>query len=60
MTVAENVRHQTRDTAMWYGGLALLLARALRNLALPSSYLRIVAREIDTIGVRTDINTLTV
>ena len=37
---------------MWYGGLGLLAARVLRNLALPPSYFRLVIGEIETIGVR--------
>ncbi len=41
-----------RRTVLWYGGLGLLVARVARNLALPPKYLRLVAREIETIGVR--------
>ena len=37
---------------MWYGGLGLLAARVLRNLALPPAYFRLVILEIETIGVR--------
>lgn len=37
---------------MWYGGVGLLAARVLRNLALPPSYFRLVVAEIETIGVR--------
>ena len=37
---------------MWYGGLGLLGARVLRNLALPPAYFRLVILEIETIGVR--------
>jgi phospholipid/cholesterol/gamma-HCH transport system permease protein len=37
---------------MWYGGLGLLTARVLRNLALPPSYFRLVIDEIEIIGVR--------
>jgi phospholipid/cholesterol/gamma-HCH transport system permease protein len=37
---------------MWYGGVALLAARVLRNLALPPSYFRLVVAEIEVIGVR--------
>jgi phospholipid/cholesterol/gamma-HCH transport system permease protein len=37
---------------MWYGGLALLAGRVLRNLALPPSYFRLVVGEVETIGVR--------
>jgi phospholipid/cholesterol/gamma-HCH transport system permease protein len=41
-----------RQTAMWYGGLGLLLARVVRNLALPPSYVRHVVREIEVMGVQ--------
>jgi phospholipid/cholesterol/gamma-HCH transport system permease protein len=37
---------------MWYGGVGLLAARVLRNLALPPSYFRLVIEEIEVIGVR--------
>ena len=37
---------------MWYGGVSLLGARVLRNLALPPSYFGLVVAEIETIGVR--------
>ena len=37
---------------MWYGGLGLLAARVLRNLALPPAYFRLVILEIESIGVR--------
>ena len=41
-----------RRTAMWYGGVGLLLAQVLRNLALPPAYFRLVVREIEIMGVR--------
>ena len=41
-----------RDAVAWYGGLALLSVQVARNLALPPSYLELVARQIDIIGVR--------
>jgi phospholipid/cholesterol/gamma-HCH transport system permease protein len=41
-----------RRTVLWYGGLGLMVARVVRNLALPTKYLPLVAREIETIGVR--------
>jgi phospholipid/cholesterol/gamma-HCH transport system permease protein len=41
-----------RRTAMWYGGVGLLAARVLRNLALPPRYFELVVREIETMGVR--------
>lgn len=37
---------------IWYGGLALLAGRAARNLALPPKYFRLVAREVENMGVR--------
>jgi phospholipid/cholesterol/gamma-HCH transport system permease protein len=52
VTVGDYLRGHGRDTALWYGGLGLLAAQVARNLALPPAYLRIVAREIDTIGVQ--------
>jgi phospholipid/cholesterol/gamma-HCH transport system permease protein len=39
-------------TAMWYGGVAILAARVVRNLALPPAYLRHVVTEIEVMGVR--------
>jgi phospholipid/cholesterol/gamma-HCH transport system permease protein len=39
-------------SVLWYGGLALLAGRVLRNLTLPPSYFRLVLQEIETIGVR--------
>src|SRR5229473_8718707 len=59
MTVGQYVKSQGRDAAIWYGGLGLLAARVARNLALPPAYLWIVAREIDTIGVRSLVVALT-
>ena len=41
-----------RRNVLWYGGVGLLGARVLRNLALPPSYFRLVTQEIETIGVR--------
>ena len=41
-----------RRTAMWYGGVGLLMGRVARNLALPPKYFRLVLREIETMGVR--------
>jgi phospholipid/cholesterol/gamma-HCH transport system permease protein len=41
-----------RESLVWYGGLGLLVVQVGRNLALPPAYLALVAREIDTIGVR--------
>jgi phospholipid/cholesterol/gamma-HCH transport system permease protein len=41
-----------RRTALWYGGLGLLTARVLRNVALPPKYFRLVIHEIELMGVR--------
>src|SRR6059036_2658977 len=41
-----------RRTALWYGGLSILAARVLRNLALPPAYLQHVVHEIEMMGVR--------
>jgi phospholipid/cholesterol/gamma-HCH transport system permease protein len=41
-----------RRTAMWYGGMGLLVARVARNLALPPKYFRLVVQEIHTMGVQ--------
>src|SRR5215831_741183 len=41
-----------RQTAMWYGGVGLLTVQVIRSLALPRSYLMLVVREIDVMGVR--------
>jgi phospholipid/cholesterol/gamma-HCH transport system permease protein len=50
--VIEYLAQHAREALFWYGGLGLLTAQVARNLALPSSYLGLVAREIDAIGVR--------
>jgi len=52
MTLVDQLRAQGRDAVAWYGGLALLTGQVARNLALPPSYLELVARQIDVIGVR--------
>ena len=52
MTALAYIRTQSRETALWYGGLGLLTMSVVRNLALPPAYLWLVAREIDNIGVR--------
>ena len=59
MTAVELAKVHTRETLVWYGGLALLAAQVGRNLALPPSYLWLVAREIDVIGVRSLVVALT-
>jgi phospholipid/cholesterol/gamma-HCH transport system permease protein len=52
MTATEYLRTHGRETVAWYGGLGLLTMRVARNLTLPPSYFWLVAREIDTMGVR--------
>ena len=52
MTLGQYVQKHGREAVIWYGGLGLLSAQVARNLVLPRSYIHIVAREIDTIGVR--------
>ena len=52
-------RRHGRESVAWYGGLGLLTLRVMRNLRLPPSYLVIVAREIDIIGVRSLVVALT-
>jgi phospholipid/cholesterol/gamma-HCH transport system permease protein len=59
MTAVELAKVHTRETLVWYGGLALLAAQVGRNLALPPSYLWLVAREIDVIGIRSLVVALT-
>src|SRR6266571_3105917 len=41
-----------RRTVLWYGGLSILAASVLRNLALPPAYLQHVVHEIEVMGVR--------
>src|SRR5919109_5673519 len=41
-----------RRAVMWYGGIALLTAQVGRSLTLPPAYLRLIVREIETMGVR--------
>ena len=59
MSAVELIRTHARETAIWYGGLGLLAAQVARNLALPPSYLWLVAREIDIIGIRSLVVALT-
>ena len=59
MTAVELAKIHTRETLVWYGGLALLAAQVARNLALPPAYLWLVAREIDIIGIRSLVVALT-
>jgi phospholipid/cholesterol/gamma-HCH transport system permease protein len=41
-----------RRAILWYGGLGLLGASVVRNLALPPAYFRHVLREVEVMGVR--------
>src|SRR2546422_3268052 len=41
-----------RRTVLWYGGLSILAASVLRNLALPPAYFVHVAHEIEVMGVQ--------
>lgn len=59
MTLGTSLRVQGREAAIWYGGLGLLTAQVFRNLALPRAYWRLVAQEIDFIGVRSLMVALT-
>jgi phospholipid/cholesterol/gamma-HCH transport system permease protein len=59
MIMTKDLRQHLRETAIWYGGLGLLTAQVARNLTLPPSYLWLVAREIDIIGVRSLVVALT-
>ena len=59
MTAVELAKIHARETVVWYGGLGLLAVQVGRNLALPPSYLWLVAREIDVIGIRSLVVALT-
>jgi phospholipid/cholesterol/gamma-HCH transport system permease protein len=59
VSVFAYARRQGRESVAWYGGLGLLTLRVMRNLRLPPSYLVLVAREIDLIGVRSLVVALT-
>ncbi len=59
MALGSSLRVQGREAAIWYGGLGLLTVQVLRNLALPGGYWRLVAQEIDAIGVRSLMVALT-
>jgi phospholipid/cholesterol/gamma-HCH transport system permease protein len=52
MAWAETINRHVHESVVWYGGLGLLTAQVARNLALPPHYFKLVAREVDTIGVR--------
>jgi phospholipid/cholesterol/gamma-HCH transport system permease protein len=57
--VVEAAQRYMRDSIAWYGGLGLLAIQVARNLTLPPHYFALVAREIDTIGVRSTAVALT-
>src|SRR5262249_29857902 len=59
MTGAQYLRGPAREAAVWSGGVGLLTVQVARNLALPPKYLWLVAREIDTIGIRSLVVALT-
>jgi phospholipid/cholesterol/gamma-HCH transport system permease protein len=59
VSVLAYARRHGRESVAWYGGLGLLTLRVMRNLRLPPSYLVLVAREIDIIGVRSLVVALT-
>ena len=59
MTFGQYVKAQSREAAIWYGGVGLLTASVARNLALPPAYFWLVAREVDTIGVQSLLVALT-
>jgi phospholipid/cholesterol/gamma-HCH transport system permease protein len=59
VSVFAYARRHGRESVAWYGGLGLLTLRVARNLGLPPSYLVLVAREIDIIGVRSLVVALT-
>jgi phospholipid/cholesterol/gamma-HCH transport system permease protein len=59
VSVLAYARRHGRESVAWYGGLGLLALRVMRNLRLPPSYLVLVAREIDIIGVRSIVVALT-
>jgi len=59
VSVLAYARRHGRESVAWYGGLGLLALRVMRNLRLPPSYLILVAREIDVIGVRSLVVALT-
>jgi phospholipid/cholesterol/gamma-HCH transport system permease protein len=59
VSVLAYARRHGSESVAWYGGLGLLTLRVMRNLRLPPSYLVLVAREIDIIGVRSLVVALT-
>ncbi len=59
MALGSSLRVQGREAAIWYGGLGLLTVQVFRNLALPGGYWRLVAQEVDAIGVRSLLVALT-
>ncbi len=59
MALGSSLKLQGREAAIWYGGLGLLTAQVVRNLSLPRGYWRLVAQEMDAIGVRSLMVALT-
>ena len=59
MTGEAYLKEQGRQTLVWYGGLGLLAAQVMRNLALPPSHWRLVVQEVDGMGVRSVVVALT-
>src|SRR5262249_51496492 len=59
MTFVEYVKTQSRDAAIWYGGRRRPPGGRGSHHAVPPAYLAILAREIDTIGVRSLVVALT-
>ena len=59
MTAVELAKVHTRETLVWYGGLGGHAAPGGGNQARPPSYLWLVAREIDVIGIRSLVVALT-
>jgi phospholipid/cholesterol/gamma-HCH transport system permease protein len=41
-----------RRAITWYGGVGLLVSQVVRNLALPPKYFRLIAEQIEVMGVR--------
>jgi phospholipid/cholesterol/gamma-HCH transport system permease protein len=41
-----------KRTVVWYGGVGLLTSQVFRSLALPPKYFRLIAQEIEVMGVR--------
>jgi phospholipid/cholesterol/gamma-HCH transport system permease protein len=59
IALAEAMPATLRNALLWLGGVGLLTGQVFRNLALPPSYLVLIAREIDLVGVRSLVVALT-